>query len=437
MAPSALRSALLVAFICALCSIESAYGFSPRHSPVRATSLRSSSDGPAKTSPYTRDVAAVEASTIWEKMALNLVDGADASSQLLPTNPADLKEFTQTVTLLRTGAPALAIAATLSLLYTPASLQLASIIDDSDAFNVIANDASQYIQNILTTCGLTFSILVGQTFYFMYQQTEAIYLALFEEVTAAKALLEQVSLVSQGRDDLNTRIITAIRRYVEEDLRQLQSDPAELLSSRPMDDPLESIMYLTSVGEPSVVYESVRALRQARAKRLGALQRKLPEIQMILLWSLAAVVLSTFPLLGAGVQTLGGMGILNVQSIYLTFIVFGISLTMGVINELRKPAGGVYNVDAVLNVMVGGLEEELDGRLNGKYRARIPGMDAVEGKEKLAGNYGLPLKAVAGMEEDTTIVETDERINNDAGEEEPTPWLGKRIVRRKKNREKA
>ena len=95
---------------------------------------------------------------------------------------------------------------------------------------------------------------------------------------------------------------------------------------------------------------------------------------MILLWSLAVVVLSTFPLLGAGVQTIGGMGILNVQSIYLTFIVFGISLTMGVINELRMPAGGVYNVDAVLNVMVGGLEEELDGRLNGKYRSRIPAM---------------------------------------------------------------
>merc|ERR1719183_20089 len=147
------------------------------------------------------------------------------------------------------------LAASAGISYVPLSLQLADIIDDSAAFSVIAQDSSQYIQNILTTCGLTFSILVGQTFYFMYQQTEAIYLALFEEVTAAKALLEQVSLVSQGREDLNTRIITAIRRYVEEDLRQLQEDPAELLSSRPMDDPLESIMYLTSVGEPSVVYE--------------------------------------------------------------------------------------------------------------------------------------------------------------------------------------
>ena len=312
----------------------------------------------------------------------------------------------------------------------------------------------------------------------MYQQTEAIYLALFEEVTAAKALLEQVSLVSQGREDLNTRIITAIRRYVEEDLRQLQEDPAELLSSRPMDDPLgknrnlflslslslpsplslphltipssstfpletiESIMYLTSVGEPSVVYESVRALRQARAKRLGALQRKLPEIQMILLWSLAVVVLSTFPLLGAGVQTIGGMGILNVQSIYLTFIVFGISLTMGVINELRMPAGGVYNVDAVLNVMVGGLEEELEGRLNGKYRSRIPamGMDAAEGGEESAVNYGVSLKDVTGMEDDTTIVDSggsSSRINDVAEEDESKPWIGKRIARRIKNRGKS
>ena len=455
MPPNAPQSTLILSLICVFACGNFALAFSPRNSPIRqantaplrSSGASSSSDGPATTSPYTRDAAAVEASTIWEKIALNFVpapesaDG-DTSSQLLPTNPSDLKEFTQTVTLLRTGTPALAIATTLSLLYTPASLQLADIIDDSAAFSVIAQDSSQYIQNILTTCGLTFSILVGQTFYFMYQQTEAIYLALFEEVTAAKALLEQVSLVSQGREDLNTRIITAIRRYVEEDLRQLQEDPAELLSSRPMDDPLESIMYLTSVGEPSVVYESVRALRQARAKRLGALQRKLPEIQMILLWSLAVVVLSTFPLLGAGVQTIGGMGILNVQSIYLTFIVFGISLTMGVINELRMPAGGVYNVDAVLNVMVGGLEEELDGRLNGKYRSRIPAMvmDAAEGSEEAAVNYGVPLKAVTGMEDDTTILDAGEsssRINDVAEEDESKPWIGKRIARRIKNRGKS
>jgi hypothetical protein len=127
---------------------------------------------------------------------------------------------------------------------------------------------------------------------------------------------------------------------------------------------LEDILYLTSVGEPSVIYSTVRALRQARAERLGALQRKLPNIHMILLWSLAFIVLFTFPLLGAAVQTIGGMGILKVQAWYLSFIVFGICMTLGVINELRQPEGrGAYNVVTVLAVMVQGLDQELKMRL--------------------------------------------------------------------------
>lgn len=394
---------------------------------------RSANEGTPETSPYTRDAAATEAETIWERMALTIVPGS--SENTLPTNPDDLKQFCQAVTLLRVGAPALLIAIGLAVLYTPTAIALANVIDDSGAFGVIAQDSSQYIQNILTTCGLIFSMLAGQTFYFMYQQTEAVYLALYEEVTAAKSLLEQVSLVSQGRDYLNKRIILAIRKYVQEDLRALQDDPAVLLSSRPIDDPLESIMYLTSVGEPSVIYESVKALRSARAYRLGALQRKLPEIQMILLWSLAGVVLSTFPLLGAGVQTIGGMGILRVQSIYLTFIVFGIALTMGVISELTKPGGGAYNVDAVLNVMVGGLEEELDGRLKGKYRARIRpvGMDGDLTTAATTTGSSTTLSSekvsVKYMEEDTTIIDTGSAVNGDAKK----PWIGKRIARRIKN----
>ena len=85
------------------------------------------------------------------------------------------------------------------------------------------------------------------------------------------------------------------------------------------------------------------------------------------------------------------------------------------------------------------MEEELDGRLNGKYRSRIPtmGTDATKGSEELAVNYGMSLKSLAGMEEDTTIAEAGERINDDAMEAEPKPWIGKRIVRRIKNREKA
>ena len=186
----------------------------------------------------------------------------------------------------------------------------------------------------------------------------------------AKSLLEQVALVSQGRDVLYERILSCVQDYVRDDLTKFNDiEPSELISNRPIDDPLEQILYLTSVGEPSLVYQTVRSLRQARSARLGALQRKLPQIQIFLLWTLAAIVLFTFPLLGAGSQTIGGLGILKVQSWYLSFIVFGISITMGVVEELRRPAEiGAYNAQAVLNVMVKGLEEELEERLDGKIQ---------------------------------------------------------------------
>ncbi len=208
------------------------------------------------------------------------------------------------------------------------------------------------------------------------QQQEAIYLALFEEVTMAKSLLEQVALVSQGREILYARILLCVQDYVRDDLTKFNDiEPSELISNRPIDDPLEQILFLTSVGEPSTVYQTVRSLRQARSYRLGALQRKLPQLQIFLLWTLAAIVLFTFPLLGAGSQTIGGLGILQVQSWYLAFIVFGISITMGIVEELRRPAEvGAYNAQVVLDVMVKGLEEELEQRLDGRIQMNYDGM---------------------------------------------------------------
>jgi len=299
--------------------------------------------------------------TVWEQMARALIWEADDAK----VNP---KQFVQYISLLRVAIPAFLYATTAKTLYPVVALMLAAAINDSGVFAVVSQDASQYIQNILTTSGLVFSLLVGQTYYFMYQQQEAIYLALYDEVSMAKSLLEQIALICQGRDQLYHRILQQMDRYVQTDLQRFNDvEPAVLLSARPCDDPLEDILYLTSVGEPSTVYQTVRALRQARAYRLGALQRKLPNIHMVLLWVLAGVVLFTFPLLGAGVQTIGGTEILTVQSFYLAFIVFGISLTMGVIYELQRPdESGAYNARTVLAVMVEGLEEELKQRLQGQ-----------------------------------------------------------------------
>jgi hypothetical protein len=84
----------------------------------------------------------------------------------------------------------------------------------------------------------------------MYQQQESLYYALFNEVTEAKSLLEQIALACSGRS-MYHRCLDSIARYVKEDLKMLQADPAVLLSARPVDDPLESIMYMTSVGGTS------------------------------------------------------------------------------------------------------------------------------------------------------------------------------------------
>ena len=305
--------------------------------------------------------ADLDKDNIWEIIANSFIN--------VEEDPRRINDFVQLVSVLRVCVPSLGVAIVSKLVYPSIALWLAALINDSGAFAVISQDSSQYIQNILTTSGLAFSILVGQTYYFMYQQQEAIYLALYEEVTVAKSLLEQLGLVSQGRTSLYTRMLHCMDLYVREDLRRFNEvDPAVMISAPPMDDPLEDILYLTSVGEPSVVYQTVRSLRQARSYRLGALQRKLPPIHMTLLWTLAAIVLCSFPLLGAGAQTIGGTGILVVQSYYLSFIVFGICLVMGVVEELQRPAvNGAYNAKTVLQVMVAGLEEELRLRLNGDF----------------------------------------------------------------------
>jgi len=102
-------------------------------------------------------------SSIWESMAMRIFTD-DFSNDLDRT-----KAYTNTVSMLRVGIPSLAFAASAKISYPYISIELANAINDSGVFAVVAQDASQYIQNILTTSGLTFSILVGQTYYFMYQ----------------------------------------------------------------------------------------------------------------------------------------------------------------------------------------------------------------------------------------------------------------------------
>jgi len=149
------------------------------------------------------------------------------------------------LTVVRVVIPSVLAGAVAFYAFPALSLWLCSLFQDAGVFAVLSQDSSQFVQNFLSVSSLLFSILVGQTYYFMYQQQEMVYYALFDEVTEAKSLLEQVALVSQGRS-MYQRVLSCMSTYVNEDLKALDKDPAILLSSRPMDDPLETIMYLVS-----------------------------------------------------------------------------------------------------------------------------------------------------------------------------------------------
>mmetsp|Transcript_12936 Transcript_12936/g.26135 ORF Transcript_12936/g.26135 Transcript_12936/m.26135 type:complete len:459 (+) Transcript_12936:347-1723(+) len=243
-----------------------------------------------------------------------------------------------------------------------------NILYNDQVLTVLSNDLSQYVQNILTTCALLFGILVGQTYYFMYQQQENIFYALFDEVTEAKSLLEQISLMTYGRPGLYPSLLSRMNDYVQDDLKMLSvKDPTLLTSRLPRDDPLESILYATSVGLPGVVYETVKSLRQARAERCSALQNKLPLLHIYLLRLLIVIVLATFPVCGSGSQAIAP-NVLGLQSYMFGVLAFGLTLVVNVVEELRNSRNkGAYNVDGVLEVMVGGLEKELEERLDGRF----------------------------------------------------------------------
>ena len=177
--------------------------------------------------------------------------GGSKSKPLIPANFQGRLKL-GLLTTLRVFVPAVLAGVLAFFAFPSLSLWLCSLFQDQGVFAVLSQDSSQFVQNFLSVASLLFSILVGQTYYFMYQQQEMVYYALFDEVTEAKSLLEQVALVSQGRA-MYGRVLACMSTYVQTDLKALEKDPAVLLSSRPMDDPLETIMYLVSLSWATII----------------------------------------------------------------------------------------------------------------------------------------------------------------------------------------
>lgn len=244
--------------------------------------------------------------------------------------------------------------------FAPLSRLLRSFVGFG-SLDILSNDSGQYLQNFLGVIGILLSLLIGNTYSFCYNQQVMIFMAYFEEISVAKALLEQVALVCRGRPYYE-RVLDAVQRYIDRDLKRVDLPPAVVLSSKPKDDPLENIMWMTSVGTPSVVYDTVKWLRQARGARLGAVQRKLPPLHFVLLFALGFFELSAFPLLSAGASATVGDDILNVEAAVFSLMAAAIMLTLAVVLQLWRPSGSVYSVDDALATMIKGLQDELNDR---------------------------------------------------------------------------
>ena len=73
----------------------------------------------------------------------------------------------QLATILRISIPSVLIGVGATLAFPGLALFLASTWNDAGVFAVLSQDSSQFVQNFLTVAGLLFSILVGQTYYFV------------------------------------------------------------------------------------------------------------------------------------------------------------------------------------------------------------------------------------------------------------------------------
>mmetsp|Transcript_57012 Transcript_57012/g.137828 ORF Transcript_57012/g.137828 Transcript_57012/m.137828 type:complete len:241 (-) Transcript_57012:45-767(-) len=229
---------------------------------------------------------------------------------------------------------------------------------------------TQYMQNAFTVATLLFSLLITDTLGFMFQRQENLHKAIYEEASEVRVLVEQVSLLGAARSDgqAAAALLDDVRAHLEQDLRQL-SRPLLPPERRGGGDPLERLLFATSVGVPSSISSSARALRQARATRLASVRRRFPLGHFVILSLFALLVLSFFLIVGAGLAGFEpeGQALLPGHLLWLLSPLFGLLVTTNILSalvlrELSDLGDGIFGVQIVLRETLEGLLEELDHR---------------------------------------------------------------------------
>jgi len=285
-------------------------------------------------------------------------------------------ETTAFLTALRVLVPSVLTAIVASVLFRPACLYVSSFLG--------GGDSSVFFSQVAPLIGLIFSVFTNFTFSLLYSQQETALVYLFQEISCAKSLVEQILLVfgSEQHDRKSPcyRALVCVQRYASRDLRKRSSKSAEQLKlsvaneacyldtgSYDFNDPLEELLYLSSNdGNPSShVYATVKELRKLRANRLGALERKLPPAHFVLLYGLGFLLLGAFLLdVSAGIA-INGASSLQLELSVFAVATFALTASLRVLQDIWSPKTGAYNVDAVLVTCVTGLERQLDELLRG------------------------------------------------------------------------
>ena len=163
-------------------------------------------------------------------------------------------EFAATAsTLSKALAPSVGLAIIGTVAFGPLAVWLRSFIN-GEGLAVLANDEGQYFQNYVNAIDVMFSLLLVNTFAWLYNQQEQLYVSLFAEVSVAKALLEQIAYVSRGRPEYAAQLLSNVRRYVDDDLTKLSAEPVTaLLGGSPSNyaDPLEQVLARRGYLKPS------------------------------------------------------------------------------------------------------------------------------------------------------------------------------------------
>jgi len=189
-----------------------------------------------------------------------------------------------------TGAKALAPSVGLAIVGTvafgPLAVWLRTFIN-GEGLAVLANDEGQYFQNYVNAIDVMFSLLLVNTFAWLYNQQEQLYVSLFAEVSVAKALLEQIAYVSRGRPEYAAQLLSNVRRYVDDDLTKLSAEPVTALlggSSASYADPLEQVLARRGYLKPSPPRhrrDVVAGAASARWRGVDEVSRNYPQIPSV------------------------------------------------------------------------------------------------------------------------------------------------------------